>query len=365
MVAVEDFSRLVSSIYEAAATPQHWELAIRDVQSALGGTGGSLLRGDGAVWSLHDSTIPAPAIQSYTDYYNRSDYVLAAMRTADVGVVQTGPKVVVPNRDPEFYTGWMRPNELEDGLFVRLTGDPQPTCFLIASSKVGFDTADRVKLLGGLVGHLQQALRTTDRLAALADSVIEMAGALDVVRHGVVVVARESVVVNLNSAAENIFRADDGLCSVAGRIVATSPHCDEQLHIAIRDAVVGDDSSVRTGGSFICDRPSAKRPYLVHVLPSHRSDGDDAAGRPMGLLLIIDPEDELEPASDLLRRLYKLTEAEAEIALHMVRGADPMQVADELSVSLATVRTHLHHVFDKTRTHRQAELVRLLLALCP
>src|SRR6478736_4007364 len=106
MVAVEDFSRLVSSIYEAAVTPQHWELAIRDIQGALGGTGGSLLRGDGAVWSFHDSTIPPAAMLSYSDYYHRSDYVLAAMRTADVGEVQTGPKVVVPNRDPEFYAGW-------------------------------------------------------------------------------------------------------------------------------------------------------------------------------------------------------------------------------------------------------------------
>jgi FixJ family two-component response regulator len=36
-------------------------------------------------------------------------------------------------------------------------------------------------------------------------------------------------------------------------------------------------------------------------------------------------------------------------------------IADEMSVSLSTVRTHLQHVFDKTQTHRQAELVRLLL----
>lgn len=32
---------------------------------------------------------------------------------------------------------------------------------------------------------------------------------------------------------------------------------------------------------------------------------------------------------------------------------------------LATIKTHLHHIFDKTGTHRQAELVRLLLAIKP
>jgi DNA-binding CsgD family transcriptional regulator len=36
-------------------------------------------------------------------------------------------------------------------------------------------------------------------------------------------------------------------------------------------------------------------------------------------------------------------------------------VAEELSVTLSTVRIHLQRGFEKTQTHRQAELVRLLL----
>ena len=32
---------------------------------------------------------------------------------------------------------------------------------------------------------------------------------------------------------------------------------------------------------------------------------------------------------------------------------------------MATAKTHLQHVFDKTDTHRQAELVRLLLTIIP
>ena len=32
---------------------------------------------------------------------------------------------------------------------------------------------------------------------------------------------------------------------------------------------------------------------------------------------------------------------------------------------MTTVRTHLQHIFDKTDTHRQAELVRLLLMVSP
>jgi DNA-binding CsgD family transcriptional regulator len=85
----------------------------------------------------------------------------------------------------------------------------------------------------------------------------------------------------------------------------------------------------------------------------------------MALVLLIDPEDEPEPPAALLRRLYRLTKAEGDVALRAMHGADPKRISDELSVSVTTVRTHLQHVFDKTSTHRQAELVHLLLAISP
>jgi DNA-binding CsgD family transcriptional regulator len=79
------------------------------------------------------------------------------------------------------------------------------------------------------------------------------------------------------------------------------------------------------------------------------------------LVLIVDPEKQPEPELQALRRLYGLTKTEANIALGVLDGSGLGPIADELAVSLATVRTHLRHVFDKTHTHRQAELVRLLL----
>jgi hypothetical protein len=52
----------------------------------------------------------------------------------------------------------------------------------------------------------------------------------------------------------------------------------------------------------------------------------------------------------------------------LLQAAEPLPLTDRqreivmlIGESLATVRTHLQHVFDKTDTHRQAELVRLLL----
>jgi DNA-binding CsgD family transcriptional regulator len=367
MVTVEDFSRLVSGIYTSAISPQHWVVAIAEVSRAVGATGGGMLIADATTRSIINAAVPLEARSSYGEYYRHLDYVLAAVGTGPVGLIRSGSELVAFKAGSEFDADWMRPYQMDDGLFVRLTDGAMPTCFVVAAPKrsESFDTSERVKLMCGLVPHLQQALRTHDKLGALANRTVELAGALEVIRHGVAVVAGGHLVINVNSAAERIFRAEDGLCMRSGRIAATSAHAEQELHCAIQNALDGERSTVRTGRSLTCFRPSGKRPYVIHVLPSHRRDADEPLRQPMALVLIIDPEDEPEPPVALLRRLYRLTEAEAEVALHVMHGPDLKQISEELSISLTTARTHLHHVFGKTDTHRQAELVRLLLVLCP
>ncbi|MDQ6702154.1 MAG: helix-turn-helix transcriptional regulator [Pseudomonadota bacterium] len=81
------------------------------------------------------------------------------------------------------------------------------------------------------------------------------------------------------------------------------------------------------------------------------------------LVLIVDHEREAHlPPADL-QEVYDLTAAEAEVAVRVLRGHSLQYVADELRVTLSTVRVHLQRVFEKTGTHRQAELVRLLIEL--
>jgi hypothetical protein len=88
--------------------------------------------------------------------------------------------------------------------------------------------------MSAMVPHLQQAFHTYDELAALANNTVEVAGALELIRHGLIILAGERQVINLNSAAERIFRAEDGLYMRSGRITATSTRAEHELHCAIR-----------------------------------------------------------------------------------------------------------------------------------
>jgi DNA-binding CsgD family transcriptional regulator len=364
VVAIDEFSRLVAGIYATTTAPDQWESAIRAIHRSLGGTAASLLSGSGTQWSFNRSTVSAEGLKSYQGYYCKCDYVLAALQAGPVGVVRTGPEVVFPNRNVEFHADWMRPNELEDGLFVRLSDSPRPTYFILGTSDLSgsFDDPERVKAMNGLVVHLQQALRTQSKLADLANNNGALSGALEGVRHGIVIVGSECRVLHLNSAAEDILRAEDGLCHRYGCLSATAVRTDHELRRALACAQADGTTNVPTGHAFSCVRPSGSRPYVIHVLPLSRPATDETSRGPAALVVIVDPELENESATGLLRRLHNLTATEAEVALRISRGLSLVQIAAEMSVSYQTVRTHLHHVFDKTDTHRQGELIRLLLA---
>lgn len=85
-----------------------------------------------------------------------------------------------------------------------------------------------------------------------------------------------------------------------------------------------------------------------------------------GLLEEVDREREQERArSRGCRRLAEeraLTPREEQVAFMLAGGAKPSQIADELVLSVATVRTHVHRVYEKAGVHSGDEL-RALVAL--
>lgn len=62
-------------------------------------------------------------------------------------------------------------------------------------------------------------------------------------------------------------------------------------------------------------------------------------------------------AQEALRKIYKLTGAEANIVANIVQNPEVEKVAAALCISLSTVRTHLRNIFSKTGTTNQATLL--------
>jgi DNA-binding CsgD family transcriptional regulator len=364
MVTIDEFSRVVGEIYASATSPENWVVALADISRILDATGCAIYLGAGTNRSLMSNTIPSEASTSYSEHFHTIDYLLDAVEKGPDSLIHGGQALAALKTHSEFETDFMRPYHVDDGLFMQLNVGTTPASFLAVAPKgrEPFDTAERVKVMGGLMRHLEQALRTQEHLAQLGNGVGDITGVIDAIRHGIVIVGAGYVVVRLNSAAERILTSGDGLCIRSGRVEAARVSTNTELQVSITRACVEPQNGCGSGDSFACSRPSGKRPYVIHVLPLKPAENPSAA---RALVMIIDPEQESEPPKMLLRRLFGLTSGEADVALRMLHGDGLKPIAADLALSMATVKTHLHHIFNKTDTHRQAELVRLLLGSIP
>src|SRR5262249_59620843 len=63
---------------------------------------------------------------------------------------------------------------------------------------------------------------------------------------------------------------------------------------------------------------------------------------------------------ETIARRHQLTPSELRVLLAIVEIGGVPEVANALGISETTVKTHLRHVFEKTSTTRQAEVVKLV-----
>jgi DNA-binding CsgD family transcriptional regulator len=117
------------------------------------------------------------------------------------------------------------------------------------------------------------------------------------------------------------------------------------------------------GTTLAVSRRSGLRPLALTVTPLRCGPSWLVDRTPSALVTVSDPESRLPPAGELLRRLYGLTAAETRVAAGLVDAKGLADLGEKLGVSRATVCTHLQRVYEKTGTHRQGELVRLVVSL--
>ena len=79
-------------------------------------------------------------------------------------------------------------------------------------------------------------------------------------------------------------------------------------------------------------------------------------------MFISDPEAAQQTNLECLAATFGLTPAESRLADHFTQGKSLTESAEALGITQETARVHLKRIFEKTYTHRQGELMRLLLS---
>jgi len=190
-----------------------------------------------------------------------------------------------------------------------------------------------------------------------------IADALDHLAIGVILTDALGCVLFANRSADEILKSGSGIRIAAGVLEALVPRETAALRQLIELAARGEAGAQNgaPSGVMSVSRPRKAHPLSIIVAPLRRRPNGPGPPQPAAILFVSDPEGKTDTSTDILMRFYGLTKSEAALALVLLEGHGLESAAMQLSMRMNTARTHLKQVFRKTRTSRQAELVRLIL----
>lgn len=358
---IERFSSVVQGIHRAALEAEHWPDAMRSISDALGATISGLVMRDAATGTFPfgalDPRSPAPALESYRQYYGSIDVIAAEMASRPEGEIVshedlvTRPGISRSEVWNDFYVRWK---------FDRMIGayamnDDRYKASLIVYRDAGpetFSTED-YRTMALIVPHVTTALRCWLRLREADHRAAGMAAALDSLLTGIILLDRSRRVVWMNLHAHEILARRDGLSLQGGHLVGASPSQTNALHSILCNI----DTPNRHAA---LERPTGAAPLLITALRTAAETFPGSGAESM--LMITDGSHAASGLSDYLQQIWKLTKAEAALACAIAGGESLQEVSDATSVSVETLRSHLKRIFQKAGAHSQSDLVRLILA---
>jgi DNA-binding CsgD family transcriptional regulator len=229
---------------------------------------------------------------------------------------------------------------------------------MMRQARSGPFNQDDAQLIQVLTPHFQRAVQVHSHVEELQAQRHALSEALDCVQFGVILIGLDGRVVVANRVAQEIARQGDGLLVSTNGISSSNSAQTERLHRLITAVT---RKRFPSGGSMLLLRPSGRKPLSVLTCPLSRKELDINSRRVIAALFITDPERQIEALPETLTRLYGLTPREAALTVLLTQGKDLHEASEHLGVSLSTVQSHLKHILEKTGTHRQAEVVALIL----
>lgn len=102
---------------------------------------------------------------------------------------------------------------------------------------------------------------------------------------------------------------------------------------------------------------------FVTAIVSRLTPAAGSCGRSFVTVLLHDPRTMLVPDPAVVSEAFGFSPAESKVAIQLAMGQTAQQISIEHHVSLATVRSQIKSLLNKSGTNRQVDLIRLLTAL--
>jgi DNA-binding CsgD family transcriptional regulator len=325
--------------------------------------------GKSAFQSFASAGYNPESVKSLLDHYQSLNPYESLFAAVPVGKVVRATELVTREwlHRQIFYHEWLKPaGNLTHGASVVLARDQR------RHMRIAIDIPDQfgdleepcAQLLVRLGPHLMRAFELNQRLEAAAATQNALEGLLARIDGAAALLGAHAQVLTINRRAEALARAATLVRIMpANRLTFPKPDYETAFQRAL-SAALGVVMSSGPCAFAVADRTMGNA--TVHVLPLRAVSGMAATfARPQALLVIAPTRTGITAPADLLRALYRLTNAEAALVLQIAGGLSVTEAADALGVTRTTARNQLATAMAKLDVHRQAELVGLVAGLAP
>jgi DNA-binding CsgD family transcriptional regulator len=365
---VTRISRLTGDIYDAALQPMLWPQALGKVARFVGGPSAALYsknaNGQNSVFDCFSGFDPE-YVHAYCDTYFRMDPATSSHFLAPLGQ-PIATATVMPYAEflkTRFYREWKKPQGLVGCMNVVIDRSDAGIVLLGVSrhARVGLADKSAKQRMRLVAPHIRRAVLIARQIERKVAEASAFAKSLDGIAAGIFLLDQHGRLVHANSAGRQMLEAGDGLTTTCGRLTASDPQANRLLQDTFASAAGGDRALELKG----IDVPFLARDgtrYVAHGLPLTSGARHDAgkACAAVAALFVHQASINRPSAPEVIAKAYRLTPTELRILLAIVEVGGIPDVADALGLSTETVKKHLAHVYAKTGTHRQADLVKLV-----
>ncbi|MEI9989059.1 MAG: LuxR C-terminal-related transcriptional regulator [Rhizomicrobium sp.] len=360
----QDLLDTVGAFYAAAADPGGWAHAVEKLRV--------LCNADSANFGIFDPSIPTPVISAncgawtndVMDRYVR-DFIgldpapVEFSRHAACNVISTNQLFSSDYlRTSAVYNEFLRPLGLTDCMGGRLVDISNGISLVsIHRDRERHPFSDReTAILENALPHMARAFQLRRLLQRQSMQATALAGAIDRLAVGLIVLDSEGVVLHVNTVARDIAARADGLrLSREGHLRALNSAADARLDALQKDVLAGG-----AGGIARAPGRNAARRYAVLVSPLPIGFGLTGGGERRGVILTIaDPARQTQSSEKVLSDVFGLTARGAQLVVALVNGAELRDYAEQAGITLHTARFHLKSVFAKMDVRSQTQCVRL------
>jgi DNA-binding CsgD family transcriptional regulator/PAS domain-containing protein len=373
-VGLEAFSKVVEAIYDCSLDPTHWQDTVEIIgelltsqRCALGvinyADGG---RSEVAYYSGYDEE----TLRLHNETYSRISPLFPSIQFMSIGDEFTQSMII---DDEEFfasryYQEWVKPQKLHDALMVKVLQTGQRTGMLAANrdeSHARYGEAD-LRLLTLLSPHICRAVAISDALNLKTVRSEALETTLDALTSAVYLADRYGRVVYMNRAAEQQVRIGNAV-RIDNKQLAP---IDQAARVALAKSIAetADDECEAPSQGYMLALPGRQDAGVVAtVLPLTRGERRNVCDAFSASVAIFVQDPVVVPPfpGEAFAKLHGLTGGELRVLLAMAPGLGVKEAADMLGISETTAKTHLQHIYEKTGTSKQTELMNLFMSSAP